>query len=359
VKARIGPVPFFLAWFSVTSFGGCIIVDASSNSNPPVVPPFLVGTTGAGAVSDNVSPAPPEAGAISSLLGAECAMDDDCGGVLRCLSAASDDPIFGGGPAGGFCTKACDTNDDCPGSSSTCLKNSANESGRCTLSCSIGDSDGDALATLDQELEPSKCRGRADLRCDKIKNVGTVCLPTCGSDAQCGAGRFCDPRLAVCVDEPSTGLPTGAACELNASPATCAGSCVPFLDATITTCSTPCVLGLLDDAAPGATSNCGGIKNGLCAFHPPENGPGDLGYCSPSCAAQSDCQGNPSFWCFRVPAFAEASGGKGYCFSATRCATQGDCDLLQQGAYVCTATAKGSFCLDPTFPLDSGGTPTP
>jgi hypothetical protein len=334
VKARSILVLSVLTALSAASFGGCSInfdsKEASGSSFTPSSPP------GPPYVEDEALDLP-TSGGVSGLLGAECATERDCGGVLNCLKATSEDPIFGGGPAGGFCTKACDTNDDCPGTHSACLKNGTVESGRCTLTCSIGP----PLIDLDQALAADKCRGRADLRCDKVKNVGTVCLPTCGSDAQCGPERVCDPRLAMCVAKPSTGLPTGATCDLSADPTTCAGSCIPFLDADVTSCSTPCVLG---GASPDAQS-CGGPMQGICAFHPPENGPGDFGYCSPRCEAHSQCQINPDFWCFNVPAY-----GQAYCFSATPCKVQSDCEKVKIG-YACTSTAKGSFCLDPAIPV--------
>src|SRR5689334_19956531 len=119
------------------SFGGCTVhfgdpADVDSVPGPsgqfPGPPP-----TQDGPASTSQPPS-----SVSAMLGAACKTNMDCGGVLYCLSAGSDDPIFGGGPAGGFCTKACDTNDDCPGSVSACLKNSAFEAGRCTLTCTIG-----------------------------------------------------------------------------------------------------------------------------------------------------------------------------------------------------------------------------
>jgi len=261
----------------------------------------------------------------------------DCGGLLFCLNETSDDPIFGGGPAGGLCTKACVSDNDCPGTHAACLKNNNVEPGRCTLTCTIGP----PLAGYHQALDPQKCRGRDDLRCESVKGLGAVCLPTCGSDAQCGPGRACDPRLGVCVTQPSAGLATGAKCDPAAMPTSCAGRCVSF-DPGASGCSSPCVLGgaLLDSL------DCGGPDAGLCAFAPAENGAGDVGYCTPSCVAHADCQ-NPDFWCFSVPDFT-AKFGKGYCFAATPCKAPSDC---AQPSQTCTATPSGSYCLDPSFPL--------
>lgn len=341
MRARSGLVLLFVAGATAATFGGCGLSGAGGGGGATSYDDGPAVTVTAAGPSGSTGPGGSVPVVIPGRLGFKCGSDSDCGGLFTCLDAASEDPIFGGGPAGGFCTKACDRDDDCPGSNSTCFKSRTSESGRCTLTCSIGP----PLESLDQPLDAAKCLGRADLRCTRVKEGSTVCLPTCGDDAQCGAGRFCDPRLAVCVSVASAGLPTGAACDPSANPTTCAGSCVAFEDFGVTTCSSLCVLG--GDAA--GSLNCGGPKKGSCAFHPVENGPGDFGYCSPSCASHSECQKTPSFWCFSVPGFTDVSGS-GYCFSATPCDVQSDCNNLPKGETTCTLTSKGRFCLDPAFP---------
>jgi hypothetical protein len=321
---------------SVSNFGGgTFATDGAGGTSFAIAASSGTGFTGAATGS----------GGPTGGLGASCASDTDCGSLLNCLGPTSKDPIFGGGPAGGFCTKVCDKDTDCPGDSVACLKNSNVEPGRCTLTCTLGPT----LAGYRQPLDPSKCRGREDLRCEAVKGLGAVCLPTCGSDSQCAPSGVCDPNLAVCVTNPSLGLPTGAKCDPNAMPTACAGRCIPF-DPGVSICSSPCVLG----GDPLLPLDCGGPAKGLCAFGPTMNGAGDLGFCTPSCEAHSDCQ-NPAFWCFTVTDFT-ALYHKGYCFAATPCNAQIDCEQPGQvKGYTCTITPSGSFCLDASFPLKNAG----
>lgn len=285
---------------------------------------------------------------IGDKIAAACASDAECGPGLSCLADTTNDPIFGGGPAGGFCTRTCNSNNDCPEPGATCFQIDTTQAGRCTLSCKVGPPVAD-IAGLFADLDPSKCRGREDLRCGKAKDSVGVCLPTCGSDAQCHGGRVCDPRSAVCVDQANEGLPTGAACDPTTPLSACGGICAGF-DNGAAMCSSPCVLGgeKLD------TTDCGGVENGFCAFRLAAYGVGDIGHCTPSCNVQSDCQ-NPSFWCFDVPGLSEQSQ-RGYCFAAIACAGgQDDCTAGGAPDDVCTDTPFGPRCLDPDHPLGSGG----
>jgi hypothetical protein len=47
---------------------------------------------------------------IAARVGRNCTADENCGEGLRCYTAASND-VFGGGPAGGYCSSACTSND--------------------------------------------------------------------------------------------------------------------------------------------------------------------------------------------------------------------------------------------------------
>jgi hypothetical protein len=328
-----------------------------------------------------------------------------CGDGLTCVDSATDDPIFGGGPPGGFCTKSCMSDTDCAHLGGVCYMPDPTQAGRCTLTCTIGPaatSVGELFTSPSGLLRSSKCLGRDDLRCVNTTATAGVCLPTCGDANDC-SGRACDPRVAVCVDAPNTGKPTGAACDPNELPTPCAGSCVLF-QTGIAMCSSPCVLGGAPATVDGGPlmplpEDCGGASNGICAFHPVTNGAGDTGSCSPACVQQGDCAA-PSFWCFSVRAITPTSQ-KGYCFSATPCPNgQTDCTggAVDAGApdasgtggaggggtggaggsaaadagpdaaaadagadggagdagpvgLVCTQTPLGAYCLDPAFPL--------
>ena len=333
------------------SLAGCSLAAESASATSGVGGASATSTsggTGAGSSTSTTTTATSgTGGGFTDFLGAPCTADTECGSGLVCVKSTDDDAVFGGGPAGGLCTHACDADTDCPGTSSICLQAGAGQPGRCALTCKLGP----PLADLQEPLDPAKCRGREDLRCGKVKGSVTACLPTCGSDAQCGPDRACDPRLAVCVSKAGEGLPTGASCDSAQEPTACAGTCL-FFQSGQTMCSSPCVLG----GAGLDSQDCGGVAHGLCAFGPSDNGAGDFGYCSPSCAAQSDCD-NPHFWCFSVQGYTEVVG-KGYCYSATPCpGGQADCVDAEKHPLpsTCTSTPHGPFCLDPAYPPAQGG----
>jgi hypothetical protein len=289
-------------------------------------------------------------------LGLACAQDSDCGAPLTCILPTATDPVFGGGPAAGYCSKACATGADCPGAASTCLLPSTGTMGDCVATCTLGPK----LVDINDALDPNKCQGREDVRCLPINADATIdgCIPTCGSDSQCPAGEVCDPRNAVCVAaaNESTGLPNGSQCDPTATTPPCAAECVSFGSATdagpaITQCTNPCVLGGKDIAT---NPNCGGESKGLCAYFPTGNGAGDFGFCAAACSFQSDCQ-NPDFWCFPINGLTGSGAGmipNGYCFGATPC-PNGASDCTQSET-VCTPSSGGPVCLSTLFPAMPG-----
>jgi hypothetical protein len=378
--------PRFLSWLLwllpasivVAEFGGCGIAveGGSSVTGTGTVSVSASSGGGAGGYSGTGGGAP-------GRLATRCHTDGECGGDLSCLLPTDVDPIFGGGAPGGFCTRPCTGDPDCAEDDGVCYKVDPTQPGRCTLSCTLGPAI-PAIPILSTQVDWTKCRSREDVRCASSATGSGVCLPTCGEDAQCNGG-YCDPRTALCSATPSTGAPTGTTCDQSQSPSACAGLCVGF-EAPVTICTEPCVLG----DPPLQSANCGGPTQGLCAFHPPPNGAGDNGFCTPSCTAQSGCQ-TPSFWCFGVPAVTTQLH-VGYCFAATPCPNgQGDCDAAPDGGAgdggvadagegdagvgdagaagdagiegpgdagtgdggsLCTATPFGPYCLDPAFPVD-------
>ncbi len=288
------------------------------------------GSTSSGGVGDN--------------LGIECTADGDCGVGLICLTAAGNTPVLGGGPAQGYCSKNCASDADCPGNASLCALPAAGQMGVCLLTCDLGPD----LMFLDDMLDPTKCHGRYDVRCANVTNTATACVPTCGKDDECPAGRVCDPRVAVCVDKAHTGLPSGSKCDPKAMTPECAGLCVNFSGGT-TSCSSPCALGG-EITDPTTVNDCGGLEKGLCVYSPTGNGAGDFGFCAPGCSLQSDCQ-NTDFWCFGVGGLTGMGVDNGYCFGATPC-PNGQTDCKSTNAKVlCTDTKYGPFCVDTTFPL--------
>ncbi len=293
-----------------------------------------------GASTGATTAASSSSGGPIDTLGFACEADADCGAVFKCLTSGVNVTALGnGGPANGYCSKDCKTDDDCPSLDGVCLGGSNTKVGVCVLSCELGPE----LSPPSDELDPNKCNGREDVRCGPINNAGTLgCRPTCGRDDQCTTGRVCDPRTTLCVDKANTGLPTGAKCTQGTNPPECAGLCVSFGDG-ITSCASPCVLGgVIDLNDLMAITDCGGLDKGFCAYSPQGNGAGDYGFCAPSCKTQGDCQ-NPSFWCSDV-----GLPNNGYCFGTTAC---GMGMPACKAPDVCTDTKHGQFCLDPKYPL--------
>jgi hypothetical protein len=282
-------------------------------------------TTGAGgATATSTSTGPSDPG----LLGAPCEADDACDPDGECLRQDGDEPLLGGGPVRGYCTRACTSDEDCPGGA--CL---GAPSGKCLLGCTPGP----AVGALTDPLDPAKCRGRDDLACASDVTAAPVCVPACGKDAQC-PGRLCSPRFGVCVDQLPTGKPFGQTC----TPAddACTGVCEPVSD-TAAMCSARCVVG----HETVASNDCGGLFVGLCFPRDEGDGAGDRGACTPACTEHDDCV-TPALWCTSVDGITGDLVPLGYCRPAEPCEPGGPC---VEGT--CTATAHGDFCLDPSYPL--------
>lgn len=258
-------------------------------------------------------------------LGVKCAGDADCGDQGQCLLDSSNDTIFGGGPAGGYCTAACEQDSDCEGPGSACFNN------LCILGCEQG-----GMGPLD----PGKCQGREDLACLNTTSFGSICIPLCSSDGQC-PGRVCNTQSTVCADTAAEGLPQTSTC-VQAQEDPCAGACIGIGN-NKAACFNWCVLGAPDEVS------CGGLDNGICAYGVTDSGTGDRGLCARSCTAYSDCQA-PNFTCTSL-----AVPGRpvtGYCLISTPCPNgQAQCDAPT----VCTQTPDGPLCLDPAFPPGGEG----
>lgn len=269
-------------------------------------------------------------------LGDICTSDAECGIDMKCIVSDKDDAILGGGPANGYCSKDCKGDADCPGATSVCLTDQTGN-GICLRGCDLGKP---SLMFLDDALDPNKCWGRDDVACTDIQML-SMCLPLCGKDSQCDAGRKCDPRLGVCVDTPTAGLAMGAACDqMNDQ---CAGFCLGINNApkpNFTMCSQGCVIG------GDIQEDCGGLNKGICAFAPQDVGAGDFAFCTAACKQHDDCQ-LPNMWCNDI-----GLPTNGFCFGADDCMTDAQCvnSMGQPTGQKCTDTKFGKVCLDP-YPL--------
>jgi hypothetical protein len=267
-------------------------------------------------------------------LGTSCSTDKDCDAGGKCITAASNSPVLGGGAVNGYCSKDCLADVDCPGKNA-CIIPSGESKGECFLNCTIGPQ----LMSYKEELDPMKCHGREDVRCDARGQL-SVCMPTCGKDSQCGA-RKCDPATAACVDKLAkpNGKATGASCK---SSDECGGYCQGFVDEnnkpTFSICAHECVLGGVSSLQE--TNDCGGLEKGICRYKPSKNGAGDWGACARSCTTQDDCD-TPNQWCSTF--FSDVKWG--YCDFTSDCTKDEDCTKNQKDSK-CVDTKFGKKCLD-------------
>jgi hypothetical protein len=289
-------------------------------------------TTGPGGGADGGQPPP----GSEAYLALTCEDDSACGPGGICLRPTDDAPLRGG-PAGGYCSRPCSEDAECPGLYSLCIKDDVTGEGACFLGCELGP----PLLFADDELDSGKCRGREDVRCGAARKWSVqsfVCLPTCGRDEQCPADHMCDPRSRVCVTTPSTGLPMGANCDLDHS---CAGTCL-IDDTGLSVCTSWCVKG----GPLIGTDDCGGSDSGLCSLdHWDGAGAGDEGMCVPACDEQDDCA-HPYFWCRNV--VGPGYPGPGYCSMLVAPCPSGTC-----ASGTCTETIYGPLCLESKYPLGS------
>ena len=227
-------------------------------------------------------------------LGKGCATSSDCTGGLTCAAPGSN--VFGGGgPANGFCTKSCadvDAGDVCGALNAVCVNMSsdANPALFCMPTCTFGSMD-----------RATKCRGRDDVACARLQDSagGTldVCVPLCGTDADCPSGRSCDKNNGMCTTTPKTGSSLGTACLQAGDGGTdsCAGFCLPIgsggTTVTARFCSQACVFGAPNacNLAAGSMSLAPAGSHGGCLYTATGATPGDVGFCTQECDTAADC----------------------------------------------------------------------
>jgi hypothetical protein len=218
----------------------------------------------------------------SATIGASCGRDDDCAGGLICFDIG--DGLAIGGPAGGYCTRPCNSAAQCEQVDRASACGALAGQNLCIRLCEAG------------EVDPGdvKCLGREDLTCLSLNALGDtppadrpelgICAPRCQSDAACD-GLRCDPRSGFCTIFPgSESLPIGATCTAGAQ---CEGGvCFAPSNQAERFCSAFCTLG-----APGCGFDGSDTKPGAGCVLPQIQGEssGDQGLCVELCDSAGDC----------------------------------------------------------------------
>lgn len=233
-------------------------------------------------------------GGVGAGIGHSCQSDAECASGLTCATASSA-LMAGEGPANGYCTKECTADGDCQAVSSGALCAPFGAKSYCLQGCTVGG----ATSVID----PSKCFGRMESACAHVDVGKTACTPTCNTDADCGAGLFCDYRTGRCLTVKRTGLPVGSACDPTASSDPCAGVCggTGSSDPTKGRCTGFCTVGSISQLGVCGSSPTPGVpQDAAClVVSDPNGGIGDLGYCGQLCNCDNDC-GSPDFVCIKL-----------------------------------------------------------
>jgi hypothetical protein len=245
------------------------------------------------------------AGPLVSLgVGTPCTTDTQCPtgengeAPLRCILAASNAEFGGGGPQGGYCSAACTSTDECQliDDRAGCgLIDMATGSGYCIAICGPGNGG----------LKCGGDRAQACYQRDATNAMaGGLCLPRCLSDADCGAGRFCDPGdIGLCLDAAPAGGGVGAPCAEATEATDCAsGICLTFRNpddpngpSPGSFCTASCTFLRRDGCGQPAGSTT--APDAACLQPRFAGGAGgDLGFCVELCDVSADCAQTADDW---------------------------------------------------------------
>lgn len=243
------------------------------------------------------------------LVGRQCTEDAQCGAGLSCFEAASNE-FFGGGPAGGYCTVQCASTAECTAIDplTQC------EAGLCLRTCRSMDP---------TSVAENKCLSRHDVVCQSAAYLSIeeftglrqpgLCLPQCGSDQDCGGGRFCDLARGVCASTRPSGAAVGERCEVDGD---CLGGRCLTDGPDERFCTSPCVFGQPVGCGEGAAvspRNVACLAPVIRGFVSSE-GIGDVGFCLEVCDVDADCaQAATRDWVCLPDAEAERFGRSGLC----------------------------------------------
>ncbi len=241
-------------------------------------------------------------GATSTIaLGRACATDAECGDGLYCITAA-DPSLAGESPPKGLCTVACKADDTCLQYAGSAYCVPFGSAAYCLQGCTTGPT----LEAKCQEREEAicsliglipnttPCTATDECATDELCNDGTcgtmvtACLPQCGSDADCGSGRYCDFYSGLCSTQVLPGAPINSTCNPDATTQECNGICGPSVDGTTGTCTAFCNVGSVYGCGWDGT----GVADAACLYPTliaPDPGAGDVGLCGALCDCNDDC----------------------------------------------------------------------
>ena len=152
---------------------------------------------------------------------------------------------------------------------------------------------------------------------DGVTLSGSVCVPQCNGDEDCGDLLHCDPKSGLCRTTAPAGKSLGEKCTDGGS-SECTGNCAPSVNPGSSvpftyTCTQNCTIGAL----PQCGWDGAGKAPGFCLITSLLNsspGVGDQGLCVQLCSCNSDC-GNPDLVCraLNSSGLETALGQHGYC----------------------------------------------
>lgn len=260
-----------------------------------------------------------------SPFGKPCESAADCAPGLLCLQSDSNDWL-GGGPAHGYCSLDCTTDPDLCLAYDTrarCQTGTQMTEAYCMKGCTLGDATGE-----------DKCADRPDVSCALVGFLPS-CLPNCGGDLDCPAGRHCNQADGICIDGPRSGDRPGVECDPSAFATNCDAYCSTLSNGE-GVCSGLCTIGASYQCnVPENTQNV--VRLPLCMSFTGDR-PGDAGICVQRCRCNEDCE-HPSAYCdLERP---EAKDGIGVCLydftadAGTRglaCASSPDASMVDADA---------------------------
>lgn len=238
-------------------------------------------------------------------VGDRCESNADCTSRVCLRADDTRNSLTRGTPPNGLCTLPCESDAECASyEANTVCVGFTSRAAYCVPTCMFG-------APAEDE---NKCFQRPELSCQPLFDetgiacersldcpepyycvdgqcsVLPVCLPRCGSDADCPDERTCDLHLGECVTTAPTGKALGESCDPDASSDECRGVCLPLEEEGKGECFEFCSVGAVggcgfDDQRNAPVRCAGGLNLGLPI------GEFDDGVCATVCRCTADCPG--------------------------------------------------------------------